>query len=117
MGKKTPVQLVKERYGSKEELAKLLYKRLESPFADESADDFQRRIRTTSNKKLLRLMATHETVEKEFGGKSGLIDAIMALHQPQGKPDLVYRAKLETYRLTRLLDLQRSLAKRARASV
>ena len=103
--KKNPGQVVKEKFGTKHDLAKLLYTKLERPFDDESQEDFERRIRTTSAKKLLRLHENLEIVEKEFGNKSGLVDAIMKAKYAAGKPDLQYRAKLESYRTTRLLDI------------
>ena len=86
MAKKTPMQEVKERFGSKEELAKLLYEKLERPYEDESQEDFELRIRTASNKKLLRLHRVHEEAQERFGGKDGLVDAVMKMRYPVGNP-------------------------------
>jgi hypothetical protein len=115
MARPAPLQEVKTRFENKLKLAEALMDKIERP---EGEDDeaFARRVRTMSNSKLLRLFDTHALVEREFTNKSGLVDAIMALRFPKGKPDLDYRAKLDTYRLTRLLDMQRSLAKNARTA-
>jgi hypothetical protein len=114
MAPKSPLQVVKERFESKLKLAESLLGKLERSNPDESDEDFARRVRTMSNVKLLRLVDTHDIVDREFGGKAGLVDAIMTLRTPTGKPDLDYRKKLETFRITRLLDMQRSAAKAAR---
>lgn len=113
MTKPTPLQQVKTRFGSKLELAEKMMKVLDR-FEDESDDEFALRVRTMSNKKLLRLHDLHEKVDSEFGGKTGLIDAIMALRHPTGKPDLQYRAKLERYNITRLFDQHTTLKRRAK---
>ncbi len=113
MAKMTPMQEVKERFGSKEELAKLLYAKMDRPFEDESDDDFQRRIRTASNTKLLRLYSVHAKVEKDFSDKAGLVDAIMKLRYADAKPSLQYKQKIEGYRITRLLDMHQVLARKA----
>ncbi len=113
MAKMTPMQEVKERFGSKEELAKLLYGKMARPFEDESDDDFQRRIRTASNTKLLRLYTAHEKVEKDFSDKAGLVDAIMKLRYADATPSLQYKQKIEGFRITRLLDMHQVLARKA----
>lgn len=115
MAKPTPLQVVKERFGSKDELAKLLYKKLERPFEDEDDESFERRIRTSSNRQLLRLFEAHEQLDKQFGDKSGLVDAIVKLRYAGGKPDDQHRRKLETYRISRLLDLHSNLERKATA--
>lgn len=112
--KKSPVQEVRERFGSKEALAKLLLDKLERPYEDETDEEFARRIRTASNKKLLRLHATQERLDKEFeGSKSGLVDAIMAL-VTQGNEDAQYREKLESLHVTRLFDLHEMHTRQAK---
>lgn len=114
MAKASPLQQVRERFGSKEELAKQLYGKLERIYEGETDEEYERRIRTTSNIKLLRLHSVVEEVESRFGGKSGLVDAIVKLRAGEHKPDEQYRGKLETYQQTRLLDLHRSLERRAK---
>ena len=108
MAKLTPLQVVNEEFGSKEKLAKKLIPLLE---VDEGVDqeEFERRILTASNRQLLRLHSTHETVKEQFGSKEKLVDAIVANKFPKGNED--YKIKLLTHRPTRLLDLYRQTAK------
>ncbi|MDX9720023.1 MAG: hypothetical protein RBU37_04715 [Myxococcota bacterium] len=113
MRKKTPTEIVNERFGSKKELAKLMIGRLEKPFEDESDEDFERRIRTTSNKKLLHLYELSEQLQQRFGSKDKLIDAIVALKYGDNKPDSSYRSKLERYRIARLMAMHRDMTKTA----
>jgi hypothetical protein len=116
MANVAPLQAVKTRFETKLKLAEALMDKIERTDASEDDEAFARRVRTMSNSKLLRLFDTHALVEREFSNKAGLVDAIMSLRFPTGKPDLDYRAKLESYRITRLLDMQRSLAKSIRVA-
>lgn len=102
MTKLTPMQEVKERFGSKEELANQLIPLLERP-EDLDQDEFELSIRTASNRQLLRLHAVQETVKRRFGSKQSLVDAIVTQDFPKGNEP--YRAKLLKLRSTRLLDL------------
>ena len=54
----TPLQTVKEKYGSKEKLVSQLITHLK-PVEGESKDEFQKRLMTVSNRKLLKLMDRH----------------------------------------------------------
>lgn len=106
MPKPTPMQEVKQRFGSKEDLAKSLISILER---DEGVDteEFERRIMTASNRQLLRLHRVQEVITKRFGSKKNLVDAIVSVKFPNGNDD--YRNKLLRQRSTRLLDLYYSL--------
>lgn len=110
MAKLSPVAEVKEKFGSKEALAQLVLKHVECP-EGLSKEDFERKIRTISNRKLLKLHAVHEEVTKRFGSKDGLVDAIIAV-VCKGKVDTVYKAKLQTLREAQLLDLHKSVSKK-----
>ena len=99
------MQEVKERFGSKDELANKLIPLLERP-EDLDQDEFELSIRSASNKQLLRLHAVHETVKRRFGSKEGLVDTIVAHKFPKGNQP--YRDKLMKVRATRLLDLYSS---------
>lgn len=112
MAKLSPIAEVKEKFGSKEALAKIVKSQIERP-EGLSDDDYDRKVRTISNRKLLKLHAAHEEMTKGFGSKEGLIDAIITL-TTVGKVDQVYRTKLTTLRVAQLLDLHNSLAKKAR---
>ncbi len=109
MAKQSPLQIVKEKFGSKEKLVEALVNTLEKNDG-ESAEDFQARLLSVSNKKLLRLHATQERVSSEFGNKETLVDKIVALKFD--KPNADYKAKLMKYRVTRLLDLHTSFARK-----
>ncbi len=54
----TPLQTVTEKYGSKEKLVSQLITHLK-PHEGESKDEFQKRLMTVSNRKLLKLMERH----------------------------------------------------------
>lgn len=105
--KKTPLQQVKEQFGSKEALAKKLIPLLDRA-EDEDTADFERRITTASNKQLLRLWAAEEAVKSRFGSKDKLVDAIVK-GRFDGKDNADYRAKIAGYAKTRLLDLHRQV--------
>lgn len=109
--KKSPLMQVRERFGSKEALAQKLVGVVRRP-EEESEEDFERRLRTTSNRKLLRLWEAEEQV-KAKGGRSAMIDAIMRL-KFGAHPEAAYRSRLEGYANTRLLDLLGQFERRAR---
>ena len=88
-------------HGSKEALAKSLAPALAR--ADEDSDAIAARLRTASNRQLLRLAAATETVKKKWGTREKLIAAIGAANM-KGK-DRDFLAKLDTYSLPRLLEL------------
>jgi len=106
MAKLTPLQEVNERFGSKTALADKLIGVLERDEALED-DEFERSVRTASNRQLLRLHEVHEIVSKRFGSKEGLVDAILSKKFPKGND--AYRTKLLGQRPTRLLDLYRAV--------
>lgn len=107
MAKLSPAQEVKQRFGSKEKLAEQLIPIVDR---DDDVDDveFERRIKTASNRQLLRLHRTHEIVTERFGSKEKLVDALVTSKFPKGNEP--YRAKLLALRPTRLLDMYRSAA-------
>lgn len=107
MPKLTPVQEVKQRFGSKEELARQLLANVERP-GEISDEDFQRKIKTASNRQLLRMHEVHDTLSKRFGSKEKLVDALVAKRFPKGNEP--YRTKLLGLRPAQLLDLFRRAA-------
>ncbi|MBQ9395399.1 MAG: hypothetical protein IJU23_07775 [Proteobacteria bacterium] len=110
--KLSPLAEVKEKFGSRAELIKLVSGKIERPegMSDEA---FEKKVRTISNRKLLKLNAAHEEMMKSFGSKEALVDAIVAL-VCKGKVDAPYRAKLLTRRVAQLLDLHKSLVKKSK---
>lgn len=103
--KKTPLQRVKDEFGSKAALAEKLQPMLMKP-EDESDDDFSRRLRTASNKQLLRLWDAEQRVKADFGSRDKLVDACVRARF-DGNDNADYRAKIARYTTTRLLDLHR----------
>lgn len=98
-------------HGSKEAFAKTVAAAIARP--DEDADVIAARLRTASNRQLLRLAAANETVKKRWGSREKLIAAIGAA-QKKGK-DQEFLTKLDTYSLPRLVDLASAATRRARA--
>lgn len=107
--RKSPLMAVKERFGSKEALAQKLAPLLRRP-EDEPEEEFERRLRTTSNRKLLRLWEAEEQT-KALGGRAKVIDAIME-KKFGAHPQAGYRTRLEAYANTRLLDLHAQFVRR-----
>lgn len=104
MTKQSPLQRVRAEHGSKEELVEKVLDVYE-PDEDEDPLDFEERIETASNKKLLRLWDAHQTVQEEFGSKEGLIDQITTAKFPGGNAD--YADEISGYTLPSLLGLAR----------
>ncbi|TVR01223.1 MAG: hypothetical protein EA398_10310 [Deltaproteobacteria bacterium] len=100
--RKSPLMKVKEQFGSKEALAGKLAPLLRRP-EDEPEEEFERRLRTTSNRKLLRLWEAEERT-KALGGRDAVIDFIMKAKFGE-RPEAAFRTRLEGYANTRLLDL------------
>lgn len=105
--KKTPLQQVKDQFGTKEALAGKLIPLLDCP-EDEDKADFERRIRTASNKQLLRLWNAEQRVKSEFGSKDKLVAAIVKARFNGSNAD--YSARISNYTSSRLLDLHRQVA-------
>lgn len=106
--KRTPLETVKEQFGSREELAKQLAAMVDKMHGDESTQQVKSRLMGLSNPRLLRLYRVEQTVREQYGDKSKLIDAIIEKRSGQGHAaDETYRAKLESFTKARLLDLTR----------
>ena len=76
---------------------------------DESDEDFGRRLRTASNKQLLRLWDAELRLKADHGSRDALIDAIVKFRF-DGRDNADYRAKITRYTTTRLLDLHRQFS-------
>ena len=101
---KSPLQRVREEHGSKDELATKVLDILETP-EDEDPADFEHRIRTLSNRKLLRLLAAHQRVQDKYGSKDDLVEKVTRARFPGGNDD--YAHKISGFTLPKLLDLAR----------
>ena len=108
----SPHQIVNEQHGSKTDLIDKIVGLVEAG-PDESADQHKRRLRNTSNAKLLHLLAIGERV-KELGGRDAMVKKVLEL---KGQPkDHEYGDHLKKMSLGRLVDMIGSL-ERARKKV
>ncbi len=107
--RKTPLQIVKEQYGSKSDLISKLTGLIEAEDG-ESSDDHKRRLRNVSNAKLLHLLDIGERA-KSAGGRDGLVKKVLEL-KGQSK-DHEYGDALKRRSLGDLLDTVASLEHRA----
>lgn len=102
MAKKSPLEQVRDEFGSKAELAEKVLSILEAP-EDEDTADFKHRVETMSNRKLLRLHRSHERVQKDYGSKDELVDKITKARFAGGNAD--YKQKISGFTLPKLIDL------------
>ncbi|HEV7557758.1 MAG TPA: hypothetical protein VGO00_19970 [Kofleriaceae bacterium] len=96
-----PKARVIEGHKSKKELAKSLAELIAR--ADEDTDQIAERLRTASNRQLLRLQSAAERMKSKYGDRTKLIAAITSSQNKAKDQD--YVAKLDTYSLPQLLDL------------
>ena len=106
-----PRARVAHLHESKEKLAKSLASSLARE--DEDQGQIAERLRTASNTQLLRLQSVVETVQKKYGSRAKLIEAIGTAEKKSKDKD--YLAKLDTFSLPQLLDLATHHERRARA--
>lgn len=105
--KKSPLQQVRDQFGSKQELVERLLPLVDRLQADEGDAEFARRLGTASNKQLLRMWAVEAAVKEKFGSRDGLLDAVVKAKF--GKENSEYRTALTRLTKARLLDLHRQL--------
>lgn len=107
MSKLSPLAIVEKEHGSKAELAKKVYDRLEKPEDSEEAELLEHRVTTMSNRKLLRLWNAYEVLDANFGTRQDLVDAVVKARFPGGNDD--YQTKLEGFTVPKLLDAARQV--------
>jgi len=110
MASKTPLALVKEKFGDK---AKLVAE-LEKLAGDElwiARTNKNKGLAHVSNAKLLRLHATFTQVKEKFGTREKLIAAVLDLEKRA--KDTGLRQKLSEWPVPRLFDAYRSAVKRS----
>jgi hypothetical protein len=117
MAVKSPLALVKDRFGDKAKLVEAV-----KAFVNEdlwlgrtSSDRGKTKgLENVSNTKLLRLHTIFTEVKDKFGTRAKLIDAIVD-SEKRGK-DAGFRKRLEEYPVPRLFDMYKSSARRAKAA-
>jgi hypothetical protein len=108
MSKKTPLEIVKEKFGSKEELVHKLLDLVE-PDEDESREELAARLKHVANAKLLHLAEVGEKV-KGMGGKEKLAEKVAELRGQIKDNDYVKKAK--SFSMSKLMDMYESLSKK-----
>lgn len=107
---KTPLLVVKERFGDKEKLVAEVEKLAKTDlWLDRVSED--KGLSKVSNAKLLHLHDVLTTASKEFGSRKKLIDSILELENRA--KDAGLRDRLEGQPLPRLMDTHRAASKRA----
>ncbi|MSP73755.1 MAG: hypothetical protein EXR76_16610 [Myxococcales bacterium] len=108
----TPLQTVKNQFGSKEALVEKLVPLLAR--ADGESDKaFVERLLRVPNAKLIRLLARESKVRDKFGGKSALVDTLAGLRAAGGKIDGDWKKRATEFSTGKLLSLHGPLAKKA----
>jgi hypothetical protein len=109
MAVKSPLALVKEKFGDKEKLVQALEK-LTAEDLWVARTNKEKGLAHVSNSKLLRLFALFTEVKEKFGTREKLIDALLAL---DSRPkDQGLRQRYAAWPVPRLYDAYRSTAKR-----
>lgn len=113
MATKSPLALVKEKFGDKAKLVAAV----EKFTSDElwvARTNKDKGLAHVSNAKLLRLHAVFSDVKEKFGTREKLIDAILELEKRS--KDAGLRQRLSAWPVPRLYDTYRSLSKRAKGA-
>jgi hypothetical protein len=113
MASLSPLALVKEKFGDKQQLVAALEK-LTGEDLWVSRTNAGKGLAHVSNAKLLRLHATFSEVKDKFGTREKLIDALLELEKRT--KDAGYRRRLSEWPVPRLYDAYKSAAKRVAAS-
>jgi hypothetical protein len=105
--KKTPLQQVKDRFGSKDKLVSELMGLMKRP-SDLTKDQFKKKLLAQSNQKLLNLHTRESRIKERFGNRDKLIDSLLQAGQGKNKKeDSGYRLHLEKRTNGQLLDMAR----------
>jgi len=113
MAAKTPLALVKEKFGDKAQLVQAVEKLADGDLWLARTNKVKG-LAHVSNAKLLRLHETFAEVKSKFVTREKLIDAILEL-EDRAK-DAGMRQRLSEWPVPRLFDAYRSASKRAKAA-
>jgi hypothetical protein len=106
---KSPLSVVKDKFGDKEKLVAAVEK-LTGEDLWVSRTNKEKGLAHVSNAKLLRLHETFSAVKEKFGTRAKLIDAILELEKRA--KDEGYKTHLSAFPVPRLWDLYKSTSKR-----
>lgn len=112
MASKTPLALVKEKFGDKAKLVDALEK-LTGEELWVARTNKDKGLAHVSNAKLLRLHATFVLVKEKFGTREKLIAALLEIEKRS--KDTGLRQKLSEWPVPRLFDAYKSAVKRSAA--
>lgn len=117
MARKSPLGLVKDKFGEKTKLVEAIKAFMtEELWLNRTSADRggSKSLEHVSNAKLLRLHATFAEVKEKFGTRAKLIEAILTAENRSKDPG--YQKRLEAYPVPRLYDHYKAAAKRAKAA-
>jgi hypothetical protein len=109
MSMKSPLAVVKEKFGDKEKLVAAVEK-LANEDLWVSRTNKEKGLAHVSNSKLVRLYETFTAVKEKFGTREKLIEAILEVEKRA--KDEGYKQHLSAFPVPRLWDLYNSTAKR-----
>jgi len=110
--KKSPMQTVRERFGSKEKLIDTVAGMLAQ--GKDGVAELKAQLQGAANSKLLRLHERTTVIEERWGSVDKLVDDLLAkMHRTK---DEDYRNSLLTKTTGQLLDLLRQVEKRRQAA-
>ena len=110
MSHKSPLSVVKEKFGGKDKLVEKLVGLL--PSEDLSKDALKKRLLGAANSKLLRLHGVATAVKETYGSQDKMVAAAAAAMGRTKDKD--YVAKLADFAVARLYDVTRVAEKRAK---
>jgi hypothetical protein len=113
MASKTPLSIVKDKFGEKTKLVEAIEK-LTSGGLWLARSSESKGLAHVSNAKLLRLHATFTEVKEKFGTREKLVDAVLELEKRV--KDTGLREKLSGWPVPRLFDAYKSAKKRSTAA-
>lgn len=107
---KSPLAIVKERFGDKQKLVEALKKLATDDLFIDRANS-EKGLDHVSNRKLIHLHDVFTAVKKDHGSRAGLIKALAKAEGRDG--DAAFITSLERFPAPRLLDRLRAAQKRA----
>ena len=111
---KSPLQQVKDRFGTKEALIKELKGLVDKTDLFIQKFSEQKGLERISNLKLLRLHRLAKEVQEKFGTRQKLIDALVELDGHVKDAD--YRKHFEKHTIGRLYDVYRATERRVKGA-
>jgi hypothetical protein len=109
--KKSPLAAVKDGFESKEKLVEAVSAFISSDLWVDRVNG-AKGLGRVSNAKLLRLHALLKDAKERFGTREKLVASV--LEATQKTKDAGFKAKLASYPLPRLLDLQRAASRKSK---